>query len=201
MFYRDRWINLGGLTETIEKAIQKPNKVKHLHLTYPEYDLNDYGKAFASFVNLKSLTIHTDFDYKYDLPKEIGQLPKLKKLYFLNFPFSEIPEWLFTMTNLKSLMIRGNYLTEIPDKITALKNLKYLRFENTDITTLPDCMKELTHLKSISLVANLKLTNINYNMLPPNLKYLSVSYSGVPEELKKEIKQHHPHLELKKRLD
>ncbi len=194
------WNYFRGRYSTLEDAIQKPKKVKQLHLHHPKYDLNSYGKAFSGFVNLNTLCIYTDINYKYSLPKEISELTKLKKLYILNFPFSEIPDWLFKMKNLERLMIRGNAVTQIPDRICELKKLRYLRFENTDITTLPGCIKQLTQLKSILLAANFKLTTLDYNMLPPRLKYLSISTTGLPKALQDEINKALPHLNLEKRI-
>ena len=195
-----KWNRFKGRYHDINEAGKTPERVKHLHLTNPKYDLCNYRTVFSDLLNIETLYIQTEVTYPYNLPKEIGKLSNLKKLYIHNVPLYKIPDWLFELKNLEILMIRGNYSTEIPYKITYLKNLKHLRFENTDITTLPNYLEQLTQLKSLSLIANLHLTTINYKALPPHLKYLSISFSGVSASLKEEIKHHLPHLKFEKRL-
>ena len=70
-----------------------------------------------------------------NLPKEIGQLTKLKKID-----------------------LRDNQLTELPDEISNLKNLEILNISNNDINKLPDNIVNLKKLRLFIFNGNENLT-------------------------------------------
>jgi len=140
------------------------------------------------------LTFHFDANYSYPLPSEIGQLLKLKKLFILNYPFTEFPEWVFGLTNLEDLTIRGNEIRVIPPGLGQLSKLRRLRIENTNLETFPSDIQDLKNLKSLSLVDNFELKELDPEHLPPNLIHLVMTPSAIPEGNQNKIKQLNPHL-------
>ena len=127
-----------------------------------ELDLRDIDqKIIPGFIgkitSLKTLhlgyrhsRIHPDENKKIVLPKELGKLRNLKTLT-LGFEISEIPQWVWNLSNLQNLSIKNDNITEIPPGLGKLRNLHRLEIEGEKIDTLPSETGELSSLKILKI--------------------------------------------------
>ncbi len=156
-------------------ALQSPEKAKQLILSCSDEDLNTYSGSFIKLINLEILEISTPIIHPPRLPKEIGELQRLKKLSIVNVLFEEFPEWITKLHNLEYLRVRGCEITTLPDSITNLTRLKELRIENCELSAIPSLVK-LTNLTRLSLIIT-PITSLDSSYLPPSLKVLDVSFT------------------------
>ena len=118
-------------------------------------------KEIADLTELETLHLINEGDEStntYPMPKEIGQLKKLKDVYFWMYPISgKLPESLFAIEGLERLGISHAPLDKwtIPAYITKLKNIKELRFFDCNVTgKIPDAIGQLTGLEELNLSCN-----------------------------------------------
>ncbi len=165
---------------SLNDAIQNPKNCKKLRLLLIECNLKDKGAIFSQFTNLRILEIQADPSIynldDFELPKEIAELKKLKKIWLLNLPFKTFPEWLTQIKSLQYLMIRGNNIDTIPDTISQLEKLKTLRIENCKLNKLPKTLKQMSNLRHLGL-SDTKLTNLDPDLFPKNLNEINLSGS------------------------
>lgn len=165
---------------SLSEAMQNPKNCKKLSLLFIEYNLKDKGAIFSQFINLRTLEIQAHpFIYNLDdfeLPKEIAELKKLKKISLLNLPLKVFPEWLTRIKSLQYLMIRGNDIDTVPETISQLDQLKTLRIENCELNKLPKTLNQMLNLKYLGL-SETKLTDLNPDLFPKNLKEINLSGS------------------------
>lgn len=165
---------------SLNDAIQNPKNCKKLHLQFIEYNLKDKGTIFSQFINLRTLEIQGDLTTynldDFELPEEIANLKKLKKIGLLNLPFKTFPEWLIQIKSLEYLMIRGNDIESIPDTIVQLNNLKTLRIENCELKKLPKTLNQMSNLRYLGL-SDTKLTDLNPDLFPKNVKKINLAGS------------------------
>ncbi|SFD91775.1 leucine-rich repeat domain-containing protein [Flavobacterium phragmitis] len=167
---------------SLTEALENPKNCKKLSLKFYNHSLKDKGEIFSQFVNLEVLEIQTDTSTYYlndfELPTEIGNLKKLKKLSVLNFPLKTFPDWIFNLESLQYLMLRGNDMDTIPEPISQLKNLKTLRIECCPLNSIPETLSQLKNLKFLGL-CDTRLTDLNSNLFPDNLKEIYFNGTGV----------------------
>ncbi|WP_336732914.1 leucine-rich repeat domain-containing protein [Chryseobacterium sp. VD8] len=165
---------------SLSEAMQNPKNCKKLSLLFIEYNLKDKGAIFSQFINLRTLEIQAhpviyNLD-DFELPKEIAELKKLKKISLLNLPLKVFPEWLTRIKSLQYLMIRGNDIDTVPETISQLDQLKTLRIENCELNKLPKTLNQMLNLKYLGL-SETKLTDLNPDLFPKNLKEINLSGS------------------------
>ena len=132
---RSIWINDDNITGQIPKEIADLTELEVLHL-------------IGESNNTQS----------YPMPKEIGQLKKLKDIYLWRYPISgKLPESLFAMEGLERLAILHAPMDKwtIPTSISKLKSIKKLIFFDCNITgKIPDALGQLTGLEELNLSLN-----------------------------------------------
>ena len=118
-------------------------------------------KEIADLTELETLHLINEGDEStntYPMPKEIGQLKKLKDVYFWMYPISgKLPESLFAIEGLERMGISHAPMDKwtIPAYITKLKNIKELRFFDCNVTgKIPDALGQLTGLEDLYLASN-----------------------------------------------
>ncbi len=153
-------------------------------------------KEIADLTELEVLHLMNDGDYTqtYPMPKEIGQLKKLKDLTTWMYPISgKLPESLFALEGLEQLSLSHTPLDKwtIPSSISKLKNLKVLRFFDCNLTgSIPSAIGQLTSLEELYL-ANNSLTGTLPASLGSliNLKELNLTTNklsgAIPTEISK----------------
>jgi len=165
---------------SLDDACQKkPENCKKLSLLFIKQNLKNSGDILSKFINLEILEIQGDptifYLNDFELPKEIANLHKLKKISLLNLPFKIFPEWITTIKSLRYLMIRGTDIDSIPDSIVRLDHLKTLRVENCELNKLPKVFNQMENLEFLGL-SDTKLTDLNSELFPKNLK--EINFSG-----------------------
>jgi Leucine-rich repeat (LRR) protein len=84
------------------------------------------------------------------LPKEIGTLKKLKKLWLDGNDLRYLPDEICNLTLLEELYVPNNNIEKLPTNIGNLKNLIEINFKNNNIKYLPVSMILLKKLRKIN---------------------------------------------------
>ncbi len=138
---------------------------------------------FRSQSNLKELAIVISDSSA--VPIEVFNLQSLSRLH-LNGGFAEIPEEIRNLSKLRKLEIFNASLSSLPKSIGSLTELIYLRIENSALKNLPAEIANLEELVSLYLNSN------SLSHLPPeigNLLNLKILYannnkiSSLPKEI------------------
>lgn len=87
-----------------------------------------------------------------ELPKEIGNVIKLKYLNLSHNPFWELPETLCDLYNLQTLKLSAcDHLRRLPSRIEKLSKLRHLEIDRTDsLKMLPKGISELASLQTLN---------------------------------------------------
>ncbi len=88
------------------------------------------------------------------LPKEIGNITSLKKLYLSQNSLKSLPEEIGNLTELENLTITCNQLESLPHTIGKLQNLHYLYLYRNKLKNLPVEIGYLKNLKFLQLTQN-----------------------------------------------
>jgi internalin A len=124
------------------------------------------------------------------IPRELGQLTNLRKLYLRNNRLMMLPDTLGGLVNLRELSLSRNQLRSIPDMIGDLTSLRHLYLHHNQLSVLPDAIGQLTKLRRLDLAYNeltalptrfrqltdletLSLVNNQLKMVPPELMRLT----------------------------
>lgn len=109
------------------------------------------------------------------LPKKIGKLSALNKLYLSYNRLVSLPDSTGELYNLTDLHLSYNRLTNLPDRITELTNLRRLYLHNNQLTQLPKQIGRLTNLTDLHLDRN-QLTSLPVSMCElTNLTHLNLN--------------------------
>ena len=185
-YYKENWCSDKPLEMWAGVGMTPDGKhVNHLWIN----DNNLRGqipKEIADLPELEVMHLMNDGNYTqtYPMPKEIGQLKKLKDLTTWNYPISgKLPESLFALESLEQLSLSHTPLDKwtIPSSISKLKNLKVLKLMDCNLTgSIPGSLGQLTGLEELYL-ANNKLTGTLPASLGSliNLKRLNLSSNNL----------------------
>ena len=88
------------------------------------------------------------------IPKSIGSLKYLTRLYLFGNKLKSIPNEIGRLTSLEVLYLDNNELEYLPLTIGSLRNLTQLNINNNDLSFLPDSFQNLTALKVLRLKKN-----------------------------------------------
>jgi len=91
-----------------------------------------------------------------EIPKEIGNLTNLERLYLSNNSLTNLPKEIGNLKKLEWLYLDKNNLTSLPKEIGNLKNLTQLFLQNNKLTSIP---KEIGNIKDLDLL------NVSFNKL------------------------------------
>jgi len=167
---------------SLAEASKNPKNCKKLIIQFYDENLKNKGEIFSEFINLEVLEMQAhpsiyDLD-DFEFPAEIGNLKKLKKVWFLNFPLKTFPEWISELKSLQYLMVRGNDIETIPDSISQLEKLKTLRIENCPLSKIPKTLNQMQNLQILGF-SDTKLTDLSPNLFPNHLKEINFSGTGI----------------------
>lgn len=201
------------------QKIQNPNKPYNHNqgdvLTNLEEKINyqQITKATLQFQNLRKFPLpllkctnieEIDLSHNQisEIPNEIGQLKKLRRLYLNDNQIQKLPENVYTqLPNLEVLYLQNNQknfvlspnisqltklqqlqvskLETLPETVWQLKQLQTLRIWNAHLTQISSNIKNLTRLEVLCLRGN------NITQLPPEifslkqLTYLSLGENQI----------------------
>jgi Leucine-rich repeat (LRR) protein len=108
-----------------------------------------------------------------ELPEDISELTKLKRLYANENKISSLSEQFNNLEQLVELDLSYNQLTELPDGLAKAKNLELVHLSHNKLTVFPTVLLRLQNLQHLDLRDN------NLTALPKeigNLKKLEVIY-------------------------
>jgi Leucine-rich repeat (LRR) protein len=140
-FPRDK-NKIKNLTELI-LAGEMPEYIPHhidIHTNLTKLNSSNYG------------TLNLFKSPLFNLPKNIGNLGKLKTLDLLNTQFTKLPDSIGDLSNLVKLVIFDNKIINLPESIGNLSNLSDLTMACNQIVALPDSIGNLRKLKEIDLM-------------------------------------------------
>ncbi len=89
-----------------------------------------YDVKTATILNLSSKSLTS-------VPKEIGILTKLEKLYLNNNNLTSLPEEIGNLINLMELHLDNNLLSSLPKELGKLTNLRFLCLANNKLKSIP----------------------------------------------------------------
>ena len=138
------------------------------------YNINTTIELNLLYENLTNLT---------NLPKEIGNLTNLQRLYLDNNKLTSLPNEIGNLINLKFLSLGINKLTSLPKEIGNLINLERLDLNNNNLTSLP---KEILKIKEIIEInyTSYEINNLSLYMDFILLSSLSIKLTNLPIFLK-----------------
>ncbi|ATB43525.1 hypothetical protein CYFUS_009005 [Cystobacter fuscus] len=86
------------------------------------------------------------------LPGELGQLRKLKKLDLsFNRELRSLPPEVGQLQELESLNLKNTGLTSLPEELGRLERLTFLDLQATELKSLPACLFQMKSLKTLDL--------------------------------------------------
>lgn len=182
-----------GVYYSLEKALEHPQEVHVLDLSYQQLDfLPDVFEAFTnvetimlrhnkldslppSFYTLKSLN-YLDFSFNYlidqrDFFKNAKYLTNLEYINLSNCNLMFIPIEIEELKNLKKLNISSNALFFLPEHFSRLSNLEYLDVSNNNLVWIPNSFVQLQNLNILKLKGGGSIVN---NMFASKLEYMNV---------------------------
>ncbi len=113
------------------------------------------------------------------LPKEIGQLRQLKKLYLNDNQLNTMTSEIGRLTQLQEIYLNNNKLATLPKNFVNLKQLRRLEINNNILTNFPKCIRYLNHLQELHLSKN-KINGLpNYIIQLTQLEKLSLAYNNI----------------------
>jgi energy-coupling factor transporter ATP-binding protein EcfA2 len=110
-----------------------------------------------------------------ELPPEIGQLKKLKKLMLFQNKLTQLPDEIGQLISLQELELSYNQLTAPPESIGQLTSLQRLSLHNNQLTALPESIGQLRNLTTL-VIHNNNFSELNVAI--GNLKQLRKFYFG-----------------------
>jgi len=120
-------------------------------ITFIYNSLRTLPRELGDLKKLKTLQIiHTNFD---DVTS-ICHLTGLEHLVMNQNKFKELPPELGDLTNLKTLSCGGNRMTALPSTIAQLKDLEELRLSGNHFDAVPSVVFRLRHLRILDLSWN-----------------------------------------------
>ncbi|MFC6100031.1 DUF1963 domain-containing protein [Olivibacter domesticus] len=130
------------------------NTSQHIKLTEIPSKIN-------TFTQLKELSF-SGIEQVDVIPKEIGDLKKLRSLNIFGSKARTIPPEILMLPELEFCSLSNNHLTELPSTLSS--SLKSLYLQNNQLTTLPASILNLPHLKWLNITKN------PFESLPPDLQ-------------------------------
>ncbi|KOS05464.1 hypothetical protein AM493_05040 [Flavobacterium akiainvivens] len=98
--------------EALSEALKAPEQVKSLavngNLSGEEFD--EFPKDVFKLRNIEELYI-TDYGF-YEIPRQIGNLKKIKSLSLAGNSLEVLPDEIFTLTNLTELILSDNLFSD-----------------------------------------------------------------------------------------
>ncbi|NGX32386.1 MAG: hypothetical protein K1060chlam4_00429, partial [Candidatus Anoxychlamydiales bacterium] len=129
-------------------------------------------KSFADWINnnkdnFDPTQLSLSFLQLNYLPKEIGSLGQLQRLYLWSNNLTSIPKEIGSLAQLQELGLWRNNLTSIPKEIGSLTLLRELMLRDNKLTSIPKQIGDLTLLRTLDLSKN------NFSSIPEEIGNLA----------------------------
>ncbi len=168
-------------TSIAETRSVNKEDVRFLQLRDP--NLTVFPEEILEFKNLEELIIVNKMQ-NWDgekspfsnIPEDIGNLDKLKKLQINGAAIKKLPEGIGALKNLEQLSINNCLLRTLPDSVWQLPKLAYMSFFKNDIDRIPENI-DLPLVGNILLDHN-KLTSVPASLaLQPKLRRVNLEHN------------------------
>lgn len=132
--------NLSDIKNSEPWLVIKDKHIELLNLNYFNWKyIKENQDIFDSLSRLKSLDLY---------------LNSIRKYYYNNFDFTEIPASIGKLKSLRKLILKGNNLQRLPESIKKLTNLTELDLSYNNFQEIPQILKILKSLKKLNLKHN-----------------------------------------------
>ncbi len=173
--------------EVVSDVDVEQGKVISLRLNAQSSDvLSDEVLKFSN--SLQKLNIQGE-ELKF-LPKEFGELSKLRELSIFNTKISELPPTFAKLSSLKSFWLARSKVNKLPSNFKALSALEELRLGELPLERLPESFGELPRLRKLGFgslpleilpesfgelknLKELRISNCTFNYIPQSIGDLS----------------------------
>ena len=149
----------------VEEIIEKARLNNLAALTFK--DLENLPKSIGSLRNLSRLYLRGNKLTK--LPESIGDLTNLTELDLRGNQLNSLPESIGNLSNLSKLDLRYNQLASLPESIGCLSNLSLIYLRNNQLASLPESMSNLSNLVELDLNGN-RISDLSMFRHLPNLQ-------------------------------
>jgi len=131
---------------------------KKFYDNYKKYSIlnNFLLKNNQDSVNIIIRVLNVSYNQIQTIPKELGQLASLQRLYLYNNKLQTIPKELGQLASLQRLYLYNNQLQTIPKELGQLASLQELYLDNNQLQTIPKELGQLASLRYFRLDNNLK---------------------------------------------
>jgi len=132
--------NLSDIKNGESWLVIKDKHIEVLNLNYFNWKyIKENQDIFDSLAQLKSLDLY---------------LNSIRKYYYNNFNFTEIPTSIGKLKSLRKLILKGNNLQKLPESIKGLNNLTELDLGYNNFQEIPPILKKLKSLWKLNLKHN-----------------------------------------------
>src|ERR1700678_3101756 len=131
---------------------------KKFYDNYKKYSIlnNFLLKNNQYSVNIIIRELNVNYKQLQTIPKELGQLASLQRLYLHNNQLQTIPKELGQLASLQRLSLSNNQLQTIPKELGQLASLQILYLHDNQLQTIPKELGQLVSLQYFQLDNNLK---------------------------------------------
>lgn len=137
-------------TERCRCVIEQARRKAWNYLSLSVTGFEALPKEIGSLKNLKRLYISKDDEGSIILPPEIGELTQLEVFFAYGCNMAALPEEFGRLTGLKRINLNQNDFKEFPLALLKLKNLESLAIDRS-FQVLPDAICDLTKLRCLYL--------------------------------------------------
>ncbi|MDV3351612.1 COR domain-containing protein [Leptothoe sp. LEGE 181152] len=181
---RGKWVSKTSLTailQVLEVTLEEIGVVGNNNNR-----LTEAQRRIQSVINYNEATLDLSGLELTSVPKELGQLTNLTRLYLSQNQLTSVPKELGQLTNLMVLYLSQNQLTSMPKELGQLTNLMVLYLSQNQLTSVPKELRQLVNLTWLDLSQN-QLTSVPKGLGQlVNLTWLDLSQNqltSVPKEL------------------
>jgi hypothetical protein len=108
-----------------------------------------FPRSRKKLLNLQGLNINDTG--ATEIPKEIANLKKLKKLWCCNNKIFELPKEIFGIVGLEEVRASGNKISKLPDEVENLPNLIILDLEENNLQYVSENITKLRRLQRLDI--------------------------------------------------
>ena len=166
------------------KSIGNLVNLEELEMSYcrlkNKRSLENIPAEIGNLRKLKKLTISGN--YLNNIPKEIGNLSELEYFDAGDNLLDSVPESLFLLKKLKELKLNKNHIRTVHD-LRGLTELRNIDVSFNELSVLPDGLDKLNHLVFIAYTNNPAIDDSKPNILKnlPGINAHQKNYETLPE--------------------
>ena len=138
--------------DELHRMIARAKKRKATELNLSAKGLTSLPRKLGRLTNLQRLYLHNN--QLTALPPEIARWTNLQWLTLAKNQLTALPPEVAQWTNLQTLALHNNQLTALPREVAQWTNLQRLYLDHNQLTALPRELARLTNLEELRLDGN-----------------------------------------------